>query len=437
MIFFRLDFGERFIFAAKRVKTMRKFGGICLVVLAGIIFTLGYTSEARICPPKSDKGVLEGAGNAGGTAGSNVDRNANTNKPVIKPLSPQQAVEDQARARQKAEADEKAARKAEEEKEARQRAIDDAVAQALSRQRKPETEDEKKIDKPEIQEPPPPPEPTEPKEPPEPSEPSEPKGPDSGTSGPPADKDIAGRFRGREDRRSREVGNRTQDDLGRTFAGGYGDGRKTSGELTAKVDSDLERMEKEQREKEERRRRGHGPTTGKPPSGGAKTTETTPAPSTPPAGPSTPTPSEPSRQPTTISSRDSSGKFTIAFQFPKGEGKTIQSTKIKDGAYTYDVVQIIMDEKVSYYEASVNISISGTGMKGWRMYIRSNLWDRGPQARTRIENPQKFVLKGGYYYQVEIDYNETLKVTKKDGTKEDQIAERTSLIIFQLKKITK
>ncbi len=181
--------------------------------------------------------------------------------------------------------------------------------------------------------------------------------------------------------------------------------------------------------------KGPGKTT----PGGTKTIQ----PSAPPGGtttsttPATPQPSQPSlsTQPTSISSRDSSGKFTISFQFPKGEGKSIQSTKIKDGTYTYDVIQIILDERITYYEASVNISVSGAGMKGWRMYIRSNLWDRGPQARSRIENPSKLVLKGGYYYQIEIDYNETLKVTRKDGTKEDQVVERTSLTIFQLKKV--
>lgn len=103
---------------------------ICLVLLAGFIFQFGYMSEARICPPKSDKGVIEGVGNTGGSVGSNVDMNTNTRKPIDKPLSPQQNAEDLARARQKAETDERAARKAEEEAIGIQKAMEEAKKKA-------------------------------------------------------------------------------------------------------------------------------------------------------------------------------------------------------------------------------------------------------------------------------------------------------------------
>jgi hypothetical protein len=252
---------------------MIKMREICFVVLAGFIFQLGYTSEARICPPKSDKGVIEGVGNAGGTAGSNVDMNSKTQKPIDKPLSPQQVAEDLARAQQKAEADERAARKTEEKEEARQRAIDDAVAKALSKKKEPEPDAETRADKPEPEEPPAPPEPPEPIEPPDPSEPSEPKVPDPDTSGTRVDKDIGDRFRAREDSRSRTVGDRTQGDIGRDFAGGYKDGRKTPEDRMAKVDADLEKLEKQQREKEKAKTKGHGQTTRTPSSGGEPPTK--------------------------------------------------------------------------------------------------------------------------------------------------------------------
>ena len=72
---------------------MDRLREISLVVLAGFIFQFGYTSEARICPPKSDKGVIEGVGNIEGGSGSNVDINADTRKPADKPLTPQPEIQ--------------------------------------------------------------------------------------------------------------------------------------------------------------------------------------------------------------------------------------------------------------------------------------------------------------------------------------------------------
>ena len=95
---------------------MGRMREICLVVLAGFIFQFGYTSEARICPPKTDKGVIEGVGNIGGSSGINVDINADTRKPIDKPLTPQPDIQktiQSAEARLRAE--EEARKKAEEE----------------------------------------------------------------------------------------------------------------------------------------------------------------------------------------------------------------------------------------------------------------------------------------------------------------------------------
>jgi len=447
-------FWSKFIIATKRVKTMGRVREICLVLLAGFIFQFGYTSEARICPPKSDKGVIEGVGNTGGSVGSNVDMNTNTRKPIDKPLSPQQSAEDLTRARQKAEADERAARKAEEEerKKAEEEAI--GIQKAMEEAKKKAKEEEQARLKAEEDE----------RQTAEEEEQARLKA------------EEEERQKAEEEEKARREAEKLAEEL-RALSKGQraGDSAQPPGQTTAGGNIG-DRFAKRERDRSDYRvgrevadasrpvappqppvgvgpsepststsspTGGTGPTspsTGRtsptPPSTGGTGATTPKPPSTStkqPPGSDSQTPQPPVVQPgkaSTVKFQDRTGKFTIAVDFLYNEAKSYKKTSIQDGSAAYDVIEILMNVTPSAQEAYANISVAGSKIKGWNFYIRQNLWDRGPQSRDRIENTKNIPIKFGYYYVVEIYYTETIKLTK-----ETQEVDSTSSTTFKLSKI--
>jgi hypothetical protein len=84
--------------------------------------------------------------------------------------------------------------------------------------------------------------------------------------------------------------------------------------------------------------------------------------------------------PTTLEFKDSTGNYTIRLTFPYGQGKSIEEHYTMPGVYGEFVKVVVAGLSENEYYVNVEIGVIGASITEWRLYMRQNMWDAGPQT---------------------------------------------------------
>jgi len=85
--------------------------------------------------------------------------------------------------------------------------------------------------------------------------------------------------------------------------------------------------------------------------------------------------------PTTLQFKDPTGTYTVRLTFPFGQGKSAEEHYKIPNVYGEFVKIGIEGLSESAYYVNVKIEVIGASVTDWRLYMRENMWDAGPQTR--------------------------------------------------------